>query len=92
MTKGEEISEEAKAAKTSGDLWSLFFTEDMLDKIVQFTNDKISETIEKSRYSTEHLSKNTYIQHIDKVGSLHGKLSFVVNFGQHHYFKNMMPI
>jgi hypothetical protein len=65
--KGEAISEEAKAAVTTGDLWSLFFKEEMLDKIVNYTNDKICETIEKNGYTTEHLNKNTYIKHVDKV-------------------------
>jgi hypothetical protein len=39
----------------------------MLDKIVTYSNMKISETIEKSGYTAEHLQKNPYIRHLDKV-------------------------
>jgi hypothetical protein len=50
---------------------------------VQYTNQKISETIEKGGYSTEHLSKNTYIKHLDKVLSIKlNPVSSTVRYGQ----------
>ncbi len=67
LPKGEELSNEAKAADTTGDLWSLFFKEATLDKIVLYTNDKIRETMEKNMYNAQDLAKQTYIKFIDKV-------------------------
>jgi hypothetical protein len=67
MTKGEEISAEAKAAETKGDLWSLFFRDAMLDKIVRYTNEKINETMEKQVYNEECLRKQTHFKLLDKV-------------------------
>lgn len=64
---GEQISDEAKKAETTGDLWSLFFREATLDKIVRYTNDKIRETLEKNVYNLEDLRKQTYMKLLDRV-------------------------
>jgi hypothetical protein len=39
----------------------------MLDKIVQYTNEKIGENIKKNGYSPEYLQKHPYIKNTDKV-------------------------
>jgi hypothetical protein len=67
MSKAEELSDKAKAAKTTEDIWSLFFTDAILDTIVQCTNQKIDEDILRANYSREDLLKQTYIRHLDKV-------------------------
>jgi hypothetical protein len=67
MTKGEKISTEAEAAETVDQLWSLFITEEMLDKMVLYTNQSIAEEVENLQYSTERLRKSPYIRPIDKV-------------------------
>jgi hypothetical protein len=43
MRKPEELSPQAKAAVTLFELWSLFFTPEMTEKIVKYTNDKIRQ-------------------------------------------------
>ena len=68
MTKPAGISEEAKAAVTEGDLWSLFFTEEILDEIVTWTNQKIDDRILKKEYSAATLKKSPHICATDKVG------------------------
>jgi hypothetical protein len=67
MTKGEKISAEAAAADTVDKLWSLFFTEEMLDKIVQYTNESIVEEVDQLQYSAERMAKSPYIRATDKV-------------------------
>jgi len=37
------LSPQAKAAVTLFELWSLFFTPEMTEKIVKYTNDKIRQ-------------------------------------------------
>jgi hypothetical protein len=66
---GESISNEAKAAETTGDLWSLFITEEMLDLIVLYTNQKIDEDIQTNDYTEEQIRKHSHIRHVDKVRS-----------------------
>jgi len=46
MTKEEELSPRAKAAVKLVELWSLFFTPEMTEKVVQYTNDKIRHRCE----------------------------------------------
>jgi hypothetical protein len=67
MSKSEELSDAAKAATTTEDIWSLFITDDILDEIVMYTNQKIDEDILKAKYSKDYLEKNNHITHIDKV-------------------------
>jgi len=67
MFKKKELSTEAKAAVTEGDFWSLFMTEEILDDIVQCTNDAIEEDFIKKAYTPEYLAKATHIKHTDKV-------------------------
>jgi hypothetical protein len=68
MTKREKISAEAAAADTVDKLWSLFMTDQMLEKIVQYTNDSIAEEVEQLQYSTERMRKSPYIRPVDMVG------------------------
>jgi hypothetical protein len=68
MTKPEKISTEAAAAKTADELWGLFFTDQMLDEIVQHTNESIAEEVEELQYSAERMRKSPYICATDKVG------------------------
>jgi hypothetical protein len=67
MTKAERISDEAAAAITEGDLWSLFFTEQLMDKIVDSTNQKIEEEMAELSYTRERMVKSPYICQTDKV-------------------------
>jgi hypothetical protein len=67
MAKKQKISDEAARAVTEGDLWSLFITEEILDKIVDATNEKIEEDFIKKAYTTEYLQKAPHIKHTDKV-------------------------
>jgi hypothetical protein len=67
MRKPEGISDEAKTAVTEGDLWTLFFTEEILDQIVESTNQKIDEDFLEMSYSDERIKKSPYIVKTDKV-------------------------
>jgi hypothetical protein len=70
MRKPESLSDEAKAAVTEGDLWSLFFTEEILEQIVDCTNQKIEEELEKMGYSEDRMKKSPYISRTDNVNVL----------------------
>ena len=70
MRKPEGISDEAKAAVTEGDFWSLFFTEEILEQIVDCTNQKIDEECQKMGYSEDRMKKSPYIAPTDKVNVL----------------------
>jgi hypothetical protein len=67
MSKPEKISDEALAAQSAGDMWSIFFTEEMLRIIVDCTNEKIEESFLKNDYSEERLRKSPYIAQTDMV-------------------------
>jgi len=71
MTKPAGISEEAKAAVTEGDLWSLYFTDEIIDEIVTWTNQKIEYKIAKKNYSEDTLKKAPYISTTDKVSGFY---------------------
>jgi hypothetical protein len=71
MTKPAGLSEEAKAAVTEGDLWSLFFTEEILDEIVTWTNQKIEDRCRQKNYSVATLKKSPHICLTDKVNDLY---------------------
>lgn len=61
------MSAEAAAAETEGDLWSLFFTQEMITLIVAATNDKIEEDFVKKAYTDEYLKKAPHIDYTDEV-------------------------
>lgn len=44
-------SQEARAAETPLQQWSLFFTDHMMDLMVTYTNEKIFETLEVNKVS-----------------------------------------
>jgi len=67
MTKPRSLSEEAKAARTYTELWNLFFTESMLDKLVEYTNQKIDDNFVKNNYTRDRLNKSPHLRHTDKV-------------------------
>jgi hypothetical protein len=67
MSKPQKMSVEAEAATTEGDLWSLFFTSEMLRKIVEATNDKIEHEFLSKDYSDERMKKSPYIATTDEV-------------------------
>jgi hypothetical protein len=67
MSKAEGLSARALAADSILDLWGLFVTDEILDKIVQYTNEKIREDLERNQYSWEYIVKNPYMKPIDKV-------------------------
>ena len=46
MDHGESISKEAEEAKSPGELFGLFFTDQMIDMIVERTNTKIRERLQ----------------------------------------------
>ncbi len=62
----EAVSDKAKAANSTAELWGLFMTEEILDKIVTYTNQKINETILKRKYTEKFLRKRSHIRHLDK--------------------------
>ncbi len=70
MRKPEGLSDEAKAAVTEGDIWCLFFTEEILEQIVDCTNQKIEEEVQKMSYSDDRMKKSPYITTTDKVNVL----------------------
>lgn len=77
MSKGRTLSSQAQAAKTPQELWQLFFTDEMLDLIVERTNEKIAESCQDKSYSAERLQQSPYIKPVDKV-----KSKFSIAFGK----------
>ncbi len=67
MTKPAALSEEAKAAVTEEDLWSLFFSQQILDEIVTWTNQKIEARILEKNYTAETLKKSPHMSTTDEV-------------------------
>lgn len=67
LKKGEELSKEAKAAKTLSELWSLFFTPSMQEKLVRYTNDKIQKTIAQMKGQQKDLRQLPYVKLVDLV-------------------------
>ncbi len=67
MTKPAALSEAAKAAVTEEDLWSLFFSQQILEEIVTWTNQKIEARILEKNYSAETLKKSPHISTTDEV-------------------------
>jgi hypothetical protein len=64
---GEGISDKAKEAETTGDIWGLFMTKEILERVVLYTNQKISEDIVKNAYTEEYIRSHSHIKHIDMV-------------------------
>jgi hypothetical protein len=71
MSKPERLSSEAAAATTEDRLWGLFFSEEIVDKMVHYTNDSIQEDIDQQRYTLERLRVSPYIKFVDKVTFCH---------------------
>jgi hypothetical protein len=69
MTKASKMSDEATAAETEVDFWSLFFTQEMVTLIVSATNDKIEEDFVKKAYTDEYLKKAPHIDYVDEVNN-----------------------
>jgi hypothetical protein len=67
MSKPESLSARAKGAKSIADLWGLFFTPTMLDKIVLYTNHKIQEDLERKQYTPAQCRKRPHLKSIDIV-------------------------
>jgi hypothetical protein len=67
MSKPEQLSAAAQAASTEGDLWSLFFTSEILQEIVDNTNVKIEEDYLQQDYSNDRMNKSPYITTTDMV-------------------------
>jgi hypothetical protein len=67
MHRGEELSDKAKAAKTPAELWDLFFTPSMQDKLVRYTNDKIQKTIVRMKEEDKDFRTLTYVKLVDLV-------------------------
>jgi hypothetical protein len=67
LNTGEELSRQAKAAKTLAELWDLFFTPSMQEKMVRYTNDKIQETIVKKKEAKADFRKLPYVKLVDLV-------------------------
>ena len=62
-----QLSDQAKVAETTAELWQLFITEEMLDLMVQYTNEKIQEDLQQANHPIERLKNSTYIRTTDKV-------------------------
>jgi hypothetical protein len=89
MTKPEKLSDNALAAKTTAELWGLFFTDNMLDKLVMYTNDKIQETLDKKQYTPAQRRKNTHLKTVDKV---HISFLFLTGIKKKNYSKFFFAI
>ena len=63
----QRLSEPAREARTAAELWLLFITEEMLDLVVKYTNEKIQEGLEKACYSQQRIRKSPYLRATDKV-------------------------
>lgn len=79
-SKPEKISAEAEAAETTADFWSLFFPSAIIDKIVEYTNEKIVEYLERSQYTDDQLRKKPHVKTLDQVELL------VTWFGNGNFF------
>ena len=68
-TKPRALSEEARAAASPVELWQLFFTEEMLELLVRYTNERIAEDIQENRfrYTEENLKKAPHLKPVGMV-------------------------
>ncbi len=72
LNEREEVSAKAKDAKSTEDLWGLFMTDQILDSIVKYTNEKIHSYlahlhIKHAANIKEHLMKRPWVKTFDKV-------------------------
>jgi hypothetical protein len=67
MSKPESLSVSAKEAKRTADLWGLFFTPTMLEKIVLYTNQKIQEDLDRNQYTAVQRRKRPHLKYVDVV-------------------------
>lgn len=93
MTKPRRLSREAQEADTTLELWKLFFTEKMLDLIVERTNQKIEEDLANTERTAEFLKKSPHLKPVDKVNYLslystvrHHCLNHCPTFLNNHFF------
>ena len=66
-TKPRALSEEAKAAESLVELQQLFFTEEMLELLVRYTNEKIAEDIQQNQYTEDRLKKAPHLKPVGMV-------------------------
>ena len=66
-TKPRALSEEAKAAESPVELQQLFFTEEMLELLVRYTNEKIAEDIHQNQYTEDRLKKAPHLKPVGMV-------------------------
>jgi hypothetical protein len=69
-TKDRTISREVQQAEKPIEFWHIMFTEEMLDLIVQHTNEKIQGEINARREETgsdEFIKKTAHLKILDKV-------------------------
>jgi hypothetical protein len=84
MTKGRSLSREAQNAETPLEHWEIFFTEAMLDLIVEHTNEKIREDLAKEKRSAGLMEKSPHLKLMDKVKYFHlGLQSFCFDRSPH---------
>lgn len=69
-TRPRTLSREAQQAEKPIEFWQLFFTDQMLDLIMEHTNQKISADIDDRRRLTgsdAFLIKSPHLKHVDMV-------------------------
>jgi hypothetical protein len=76
LTTDRRLSAQAQAAVTPKQHWECFFTDEILELIVEYTNMKIAESIQENEYTAERLQHSPYIKPVDKVKSLQQSLLF----------------
>jgi hypothetical protein len=76
LTTDRRLSAQAQAAVTPKQHWECFFTDEILELIVEYTNMKIAESIQEREYTAERLQQSPYIKPVDKVKSLQQSLLF----------------
>jgi len=66
LATDRRLSPQAQAAVTPKQHWQCFFTDEILELIVEYTNMKIAESILEKEYSAERLQQSPYIRPVDK--------------------------
>jgi hypothetical protein len=67
VTPPRLLSARARQAGTVTELWNLFFTGEMLDLVVKYTNENIEDYLAKANFSKQRIKKSTYLKTTDKV-------------------------
>ena len=65
--KRQALSEEVKEAKRVVDVWKLLITDDIVNLIVKYTNDKIREDLLKKQFTPQRLAASRYLGLTDAV-------------------------